>query len=585
MQGVRITSTALLLGLMSSPALADIGAYIAGRGGLSYMPELTIKNTAGSENKFKLNYGYYFGGAAGFTLVGPLRLELEGNYQTLQMDEIEIGSVTAEGDGSVDFYSGFFNTYLDIPVSRNFYPYVGGGIGYAGVQAEVKANGTQTLDDQDQGLIYQGLAGFRYKLSDEAVFSLGYRYQRMDGLSMTDVAGNSAEVDMQGHAVHIGFTLPFGPTGSSLLDGTLFGTDRAVASGIGAGDRAAEIVRSVPAAATVSYVESGLPVLPSSGLPDGSLNVTGATTRGHRGRYGDLLRPEDSLRDPVIINREVVSQVAALQGKLELLEDEMQRLAGRSWPVRPYPMQPPQPYPSQPAPASGTLSPGGGSGVSGRASPRTPSGGIEGRGLMGGGYSAPTSRQDGRVSDRLRAFHEAPLAGSRSVPAGEAYGTRPYGTRPYGANSYGTGTYGRTGRAPQPYGRTGTNPGAAARMGQGWSSTTPGSRGGTGRSGYQGGYAAPSSAAPAPGYGYGSGPSRPLPPSSGSGFYGGPSDHMQRLQERMRQLQDSMDALMPIANAQNPTVMPRLAELEAEADQIRQALDNTLKQVSRSVPE
>lgn len=118
----------------------------------------------------------------------------------------EVPPTTVEARGKITTLSGLLNLYYDFPVSSNFEPYIGAGIGVSRASAEdVVANSPGTdltvrLDGSSTVLVYQLMAGVAYYFSPRTALTLGYRYFNVAKQSFdSDQVG---EVKADGFGVH-----------------------------------------------------------------------------------------------------------------------------------------------------------------------------------------------------------------------------------------------------------------------------------------------------------------------------------------------------------------------------------------------
>lgn len=118
----------------------------------------------------------------------------------------EVPPTTVEARGKITTLSGLLNLYYDFPVSSNFEPYIGAGIGVSRASAEdvvATSPGTDLsvrLDGSSTVLVYQLMAGVAYYLSPRTALTLGYRYFNVAKQSFdSDPIG---EVEADGFGIH-----------------------------------------------------------------------------------------------------------------------------------------------------------------------------------------------------------------------------------------------------------------------------------------------------------------------------------------------------------------------------------------------
>lgn len=118
----------------------------------------------------------------------------------------EVPPTTVEARGKITTLSGLLNLYYDFPVSSNFEPYIGAGIGVSRASAEdvvATSPGTDLsvrLDGSSTVLVYQLMAGVAYYFSPRTALTLGYRYFNVAKQSFdSDPIG---EVEADGFGIH-----------------------------------------------------------------------------------------------------------------------------------------------------------------------------------------------------------------------------------------------------------------------------------------------------------------------------------------------------------------------------------------------
>jgi opacity protein-like surface antigen len=162
--------------------------------------------------------GWQLGTAVGYSFrpwgawVQP-RLEGELAYMQNSVDSHTIGGTKSSDPtafGTLSVFSFLANTYLDFPVTRNFVPYISGGIGVGFVDIDRHGtNGTGVyLDDDGTGFTWQGGAGAAIGIG-RFLMDVGYRYQQTMDIDVKPVSGATSSVDIGSHIIRIGFRQPF----------------------------------------------------------------------------------------------------------------------------------------------------------------------------------------------------------------------------------------------------------------------------------------------------------------------------------------------------------------------------------------
>ena len=126
--------------------------------------------------------GVRFGGAVGYRVLSPVRVELEGSYRTNDVEEdpgatIIGGTAGKKGHEPNKAYSVMSNVYYDFINRTNYTPYVGAGIGMTQVLTTRSYSGSGKLSDTLMS--YQLMAGLAYRFiggSRPVDGYMGYRY-------------------------------------------------------------------------------------------------------------------------------------------------------------------------------------------------------------------------------------------------------------------------------------------------------------------------------------------------------------------------------------------------------------------------
>lgn len=175
------------------------GGYIAGGVGLTIKSDgdvytdaasMTVANNAGVGLSFA--GGYKFGGGA--------RLEAELGYRRNGADTVGGGKV----DGAVSSVSIMVNGAFDFDTGSPWAPYVGAGIGVAGVVVDVKDGATTLADAVGMGFAYQGRAGVGYNITPNVTMSFDYRLMGTTDVPITLEDGTDVHLAYLTHSFMLG---------------------------------------------------------------------------------------------------------------------------------------------------------------------------------------------------------------------------------------------------------------------------------------------------------------------------------------------------------------------------------------------
>ncbi len=188
--------------------------YLALGASVNFVEDAEYAETGGLSpirGDVSLKDGYGISGAVGYrprntgTLADNLRFEAEIATRSNETDTFTsstTGVTTLTDDLIAD--TAMVNLYLDMNVSSNWRPYIGGGIGAARVTLE---STDLSVDDDDVVFAYQGMAGIYYTPSSfpAADFGVGYRYLGTADPSFTSTTFSSTvDTEYQSHSLELG---------------------------------------------------------------------------------------------------------------------------------------------------------------------------------------------------------------------------------------------------------------------------------------------------------------------------------------------------------------------------------------------
>jgi opacity protein-like surface antigen len=118
-----------------------------------------------------------------------------------------VGGDTLPGsEGELVATTFMFNGFYDFAglLAEGFTPYVGAGVGYAGVSLEgYSVEGVpEVVDDEDASLTFQAIAGLSYSASERTSLFVEYNYLSTPGIEVdTTLGDNETEIDISSHSV------------------------------------------------------------------------------------------------------------------------------------------------------------------------------------------------------------------------------------------------------------------------------------------------------------------------------------------------------------------------------------------------
>lgn len=165
------------------------GIYGVARAGASFQPKQTLDGSSFDlsdtfEEKTEYEKGFTGEIGAGYKF-GIVRVEQTVGYTQHNPKGLDVGDLT--GDGSFNAYNVNLNAFVDLPVSKVFVPFVGGGVGLARVDADLsradEATGaSSSYSGKDWGFLWHADAGIGVRVSSKATVELGARYTRISSL-------------------------------------------------------------------------------------------------------------------------------------------------------------------------------------------------------------------------------------------------------------------------------------------------------------------------------------------------------------------------------------------------------------------
>ena len=213
--------------LIAAPALAQEGRfYVGGELGALVSSETDQTYTPGaapgSAGAISTEHDLGFSGAAfaGYDF-GPIRVELEASYFSVDVDEVSssfaagggliVGSQGASGD--VSARAVMANGAWDIGGPAGLTFFVGGGVGLAQVKVSglTTSGGAVLLDDEDDDWLFawQVSGGVRKALTSNLDAHVRYRYFNVDDADMIGLSGRVVAADFSAHALSVGLSLNF----------------------------------------------------------------------------------------------------------------------------------------------------------------------------------------------------------------------------------------------------------------------------------------------------------------------------------------------------------------------------------------
>jgi opacity protein-like surface antigen len=200
---VACAASALAFGSVSAFAddASNGGYYVSADGGVSILPNLDLKTSAGTSHEH-FDAGYAYGGAVGYETGDGMRLEIDTTHQMSNLTRVD-GTSTG-GNGHLQSTSLMVNGQVDLLHHASVTPYVGAGLGYQNIGANVAG-----LHDADWKPAYQAEAGLRTDISPKISVFGEYRFSQSEAADLSS-GGVSAHQHFADHGLLAGLTYHLG---------------------------------------------------------------------------------------------------------------------------------------------------------------------------------------------------------------------------------------------------------------------------------------------------------------------------------------------------------------------------------------
>jgi len=219
-----ISVLAVLVPSVSSAEMAFTDMYVGGFAGTVFGVDAQGENASLLANDsliakqdFDPSGEFALGLVFGARVAPNVRAEVELSYSNSNVDGTKLtlrtpGSFDSKGDLSST--SLLVNAWYDFETNSSWRPYVGGGIGYTSVDADVDAAvAPANFSDSDGGFSYQIGFGVTFPVGQSGTIDIGYRYRETPNLKLTSggMGGTAAfdDIDFKAQTVQIGYNYRF----------------------------------------------------------------------------------------------------------------------------------------------------------------------------------------------------------------------------------------------------------------------------------------------------------------------------------------------------------------------------------------
>lgn len=161
------------------------------------------------------DWGYAVGGGAGYKFNDYFRADITGDYLGTQKKNVQIDALGDRAKAGLERWDGLVNGYIDLGNWSGLTPYVGGGVGVAGLNTFgtfTAFDGTQVKlgGQQRYNLAWAAMAGVSYSLTPHLMLDIGYRYLDLgtyrapQGTAIQQAVYSPQKIDLNAHEVRVG---------------------------------------------------------------------------------------------------------------------------------------------------------------------------------------------------------------------------------------------------------------------------------------------------------------------------------------------------------------------------------------------
>jgi opacity protein-like surface antigen len=154
---------------------------------------------------------YALGLVFGARVAPNLRAEVELSYSNSDVDKTSTVLNVIAAVGDLSSTSLLINGWYEFETNSSWRPYVGGGIGYTKVDADIDtAPSFSTFNDSDGGFSYQIGFGVTFPIGQSGTVDISYRYRETPNLTLVS-ANDTAfdDIDFKSQTLQIGYNYRF----------------------------------------------------------------------------------------------------------------------------------------------------------------------------------------------------------------------------------------------------------------------------------------------------------------------------------------------------------------------------------------
>jgi opacity protein-like surface antigen len=199
MKSALMLATAVAALATAASASAD-GFYVSGNGGISELPNLTLKSDTSGNHKEHFDTGYTFGGSFGYDYGNGWRVQLDSQYAHQSLKRVD----GTPANGQISSTSVMLNAQRDLISGSSVTPYVGAGLGMQNVGGEIGSYQGRAWKPA-----YQAEAGLRGDISQQVSLFGEYRFSQSESAAMSDGI-DRAHQHFSDHGLMAGLTYHLG---------------------------------------------------------------------------------------------------------------------------------------------------------------------------------------------------------------------------------------------------------------------------------------------------------------------------------------------------------------------------------------